>query len=107
MNPLDGVPIHIAPFLPFEPTDGEIARHLVRVGLADVLGWIGEEVGEGPKATHAIMINADHPLAVVGGGGPHMYVSQQLMDRLRLFPSDDLTYDLVVGVVASLGKQAS
>ena len=43
--------------LPIHPSPGEQARRLVRRGMADVLEWLGEDVGPGPHdATHAIVM---------------------------------------------------
>lgn len=43
--------------LPFHPTPGEQARRIVRHGMADVLAWLGEEVGPAPhEATHVLRL---------------------------------------------------
>lgn len=51
-----GVPIVESPGLPIYPSDGEIARRIVRNGLADVLEWLGEPVGPGPDEPTMAMI---------------------------------------------------
>lgn len=47
--------IIISSILPLKPSPGEDARRIVRHGLADVLAWLGEDVGPRPGAqTHAV-----------------------------------------------------
>lgn len=68
----DGLPVVISPQLPIAPTDGEIIVRVVRHGLADVLAWLGEDVGPLPDAkTHAIQT----PTA--------LYVSRECHDELK------------------------
>lgn len=43
-----GIPVYVSPILPTRPSPGEDARRIVRHGLADVLAWLGEEVGPKP-----------------------------------------------------------
>lgn len=43
--------------LPMPPSDGEVARRIVRHGLAPYLRWLGEDVGPAPhEVVHAIQI---------------------------------------------------
>lgn len=43
--------------LPMPPTDGDVARRIVRHGLADILRWLGEDVGPQPyDKVHALQI---------------------------------------------------
>jgi hypothetical protein len=45
----------ISPLLPIRPSLAEDAVRMVRHGLADVLEWLGEDVGPVPgQATHVI-----------------------------------------------------
>lgn len=47
--------IVVTPVLPIKPSPGTDARRIVRHGLADVLAWLGEDVGPRPGAqTHAV-----------------------------------------------------
>jgi hypothetical protein len=62
----------MAPGLPVAPTDAENIVRQVRHGLADVLEWLGEDVGPKPGAcTHAVTT----PTA--------MFVSQECFDELK------------------------
>jgi hypothetical protein len=67
-----GLPVIIAPGLPVAPTEAENIVRSVRHGLADVLAWLGEDVGPKPGAcTHAVTTtNA-------------MFVSQECFDELK------------------------
>ena len=63
--------------LPIHPSPGEQARRLVRHGLADVLAWLGEEVGPGPHdAMHAAVV------MVEPGGPATLMVSAEAMRRI-------------------------
>lgn len=67
-----GVQVHVTPILPTHPTFSESIRRRVRHGLADVLEWLGEDVGPYPdEPTHAFRI------------GNSLYVSQWLYDSLK------------------------
>jgi hypothetical protein len=67
-----GLPVIIAPSLPIAPTDAENIVRSVRHGLADVLAWLGEDVGPKPGACmHAVTT----PTAV--------FVSQECFDELK------------------------
>lgn len=66
--------------LPIHPSAGEVARRIVRHGLADVLAWLGEKLGPRPdELTHAI--------ASVDPGNRFdlgiLFVSPEYHDRLR------------------------
>ena len=51
-----GLRVIVSESLPWEPTDCENTRRIVRHGLKDVLEWLGEEVGMAPfQPTHMIM----------------------------------------------------
>lgn len=66
-----GVPVVVSPMLPIVPSPGTDARRLVRHGMADVLAWLGEDVGPKPgEVTHAL----------VAGGS--LWVSQEAYDAL-------------------------
>ena len=58
INPVDllsTMQVVITPALPQEPSHREVARRLVRHGMADVLDWLGEDVGPAPDAlTHVL-----------------------------------------------------
>lgn len=70
MNRL-GFDIVISNVLPIIPSPGEDARRIVRHGLADVLDWLGEDVGPSPgMPTHALMV------------GDTLHVSPDLYERL-------------------------
>jgi hypothetical protein len=67
-----GMPVRISPQLPIEPSDEDNIVRSVRHGLADVLAWLGEDVGPKPgDPCHAIST-------------PHaLYVSQECFDELK------------------------
>lgn len=72
----------VSRLLPVAPSVGEVARRLVRHGLADVLEWLGDPVGPKPD---------DQTHAVVGfdgsrSGGAVLMVSQELHDQLLPLP---------------------
>lgn len=51
---IGGLGVVVSPLLPTPPTPGEEARRIVRHGLADVLEWLGEDIGPRPDhPTHA------------------------------------------------------
>jgi len=65
--------IVVSPVLPIYPSPGEVSRRTVRHGLADVLEWLGEDVGPKPdEVTHALQV------------GGVLHVSQDLWRRLNL-----------------------
>jgi hypothetical protein len=67
-----GLPVRISPQLPIAPSDEDNIVRSVRHGLADVLAWLGEDVGPKPGAAcHAIST----PSA--------LYVSQECFDELK------------------------
>ena len=67
-----GLPIKISPQLPIIPSDADNIVRAVRHGLADVLAWLGEDVGPKPGAPcHAIST----PEAI--------YVSQECFGELK------------------------
>lgn len=56
MTATASIPVVVSPALPIRPTDEEYVVRIVRHGLADVLQWLGEDVGPKPgDATHAIV----------------------------------------------------
>jgi hypothetical protein len=62
----------VSPALPIIPSITEDAVRMVRHGLADVLAWLGEDVGPGPgQATHAVM------------AGDTLLVSKEMHERIR------------------------
>lgn len=66
------IPVVVSTILPFHPSPSEDIGRIVRHGLADVLTWLGQEVGPKPgEPTHAMMI------------GVVLYVSPELDDRIR------------------------
>ena len=76
---LTGIPVHISDRLPLYPSDGAIARRIVRHGLADVLAWWGEEPGPDPlEPTHA-MLTTDLI------GARTLVCSPEYADRLRAY----------------------
>ncbi len=64
-----GIPVVESDVLPLVPSPGMVGRRLVRHGLADVLAWLGEDVGPEPDAqTHALMVgNTIHASASIVG----------------------------------------
>ena len=65
--------IYVSEFLPLAPTMADDVRRQVRHGLADVLEWLGEDVGPAPgEPTHAIQ------------AGVALLVSPELAARLEL-----------------------
>lgn len=67
-----GVPVMVSSALPTIPSFGEDIRRRVRHGLADVLTWLGEDVGPAPgEPSHAYAM------------GGRLVVSQELADRMR------------------------
>jgi hypothetical protein len=65
--------------LPIHPGPGEQARRLVRHGMADVLAWLGDEVGPGPEeATHHAIVTVDPATS----GQAVLYVSRDFMQAI-------------------------
>lgn len=55
-----GIKVIESPTLPLDPTSAQDARRIVRHGLADVLAWLGEDVGPKPgEQTHALLLGRD------------------------------------------------
>ena len=56
--------------LPIAPSPGAVGRRIVRHGMADVLRWLGEDVGPRPEdETHALLLGGNTLLgsaAIVG-----------------------------------------
>jgi len=72
------IPVVISPMLPIYPSPGTDARRIVRHGLADVLEWLGQEVGPEPGVpTHAYL--STDP---AHGGGTTVIMSQEYHDAL-------------------------
>jgi hypothetical protein len=69
VSDLFGIPVIESTLLPMPPSDGAVARRLVRHGLADVLRWLGEDVGPAPDAqTEVLMVgNTVHASAAIVG----------------------------------------
>lgn len=51
--------IVVSPHLPIPPTPGADARRIVRHGLADVLAWLGEDIGSKPGEQIHILEQVD------------------------------------------------
>lgn len=76
---MPGLDVIVSKALPLHPGPGEVARRIVRHGLADVLAWLGEKVGPKPEdLTHAIA--GMDPAGPVGGV---LFVSAEYAERLR------------------------
>ena len=72
MYSLLGMNVIESPELPLHPSDGTIAKRIVRHGLADVLEWLGEEVGPKPEdLTHAFIIGNNIYASVALVSSPH------------------------------------
>ena len=72
MATLDGLDVVVSWALPRTPTDAENIVRSVRHGLADVLAWLGEDVGPKPgEQAHVLMV------------GRQLFVSQELFDKLK------------------------
>lgn len=55
----DGMDIRRSPVLPMPSSDAMDARRIVRHGLADVLRWLGEDVGPRPgEPVHAVQVHS-------------------------------------------------
>lgn len=53
-----GLPVIVSDVLPVPPSAGEVGRRIARYGLADVLDWLGEELGPAPETeTHVVWID--------------------------------------------------
>ncbi|MDP9820459.1 hypothetical protein [Nocardioides massiliensis] len=72
---LFGITVIESPHLPTYPSPGTDARRIVRHGMADVLAWLGEDVGPKPgEPTHAFLI------------GSTLAASAAMVGRLRSLP---------------------
>jgi hypothetical protein len=53
-----GLNVIESPLLPLDPSPGAVGRRIVRHGMADVLAWLGEDVGPKPDAqTHVLLFD--------------------------------------------------
>lgn len=69
---LGGIPVVVSDHLPLTPSDGEVARRIVRHGLARVLEQLGEGVGPRPEdQTEVLLIDGS------------MFMSEDAHDRVR------------------------
>lgn len=75
-----GWPVLVSPALPLVPSPGEWARRFVRHGMADVLAWLGEDVGPEPDALTHVMLGMD----LAFGGGVVAFVSAEMFERLNV-----------------------
>jgi hypothetical protein len=66
---LFGIPVVESSALPIKPSPGQDARRMVRHGMADVLAWLGEDVGPKPgEETHCLLIGGTlHASAAIVG----------------------------------------
>ncbi len=72
VDALMSMPVYVSNALPMPPSTREWARRIVRHGLADVLEWLGEDVGPAPDdQTHAIR------------AGRQFFVSPSLYETLQ------------------------
>lgn len=70
-----GLPVFVSPVLPITPSPGTWARRFVRHGMADVLTWLGQDVGPKPDdETHALIV------------GQTIHASAAMVERLRTSP---------------------
>ena len=59
IHALGGWPVVESSLLPTTPSSAEDARRIVRHGLADVLDWLGMEVGPEPGALTHVVVATD------------------------------------------------
>lgn len=106
-----GMPVLVSPALPLRPSPGEWARRFVRHGMADVLEWLGEEVGPEPDALTHVMVGMD----LAHDGSVIAFVSAEMFERLKAqAPSpvqivhgiDRYTQEHLCGEIAGLGTDA-
>lgn len=82
---LFGLRVYIDPSLPIVPSDGEVARRIVRHGMKDVLEWLGEAVGPAPdEITQCFVFR--HPVT----GEKAIFMSRELYHEIRI--GVDFTY---------------
>lgn len=76
---LFGLRVYVDPSLPIVPSDGEVARRIVRHGMKDVLAWLGEDVGPAPdEITQCFVFK--HPVT----GEEALFMSRQLYQEIRI-----------------------
>lgn len=74
-----GLDVVVVNNLPLIPSDAENARRIVRHGLADVLRWLGEQVGPKPFEETHCLISKDDPR----NGRASLSVSRELAATLH------------------------
>jgi hypothetical protein len=83
-----GTPVVVLTSLPIVPSDGTNARRMVRHGLADVLEWLGLDVGPEPYEEQHAFISS--------GWGAHepsvIYVSAYMFNRLKGYSQGGLLH---------------
>lgn len=77
---LGGIPVMVTPILPIYPSPGTWARRFVRHGLADILAWIGEDVGPTPGELTEVIYASDGSRDASRG---ILWVSQEKYEALR------------------------
>lgn len=82
---LGGMTVLVSPTLPLAPSTGEWARRLVRHGMAEVLEWLGEDVGPEPDALTHVVLGADPTYfgPRVEVGHQVAFVSSEMYERLK------------------------
>lgn len=66
LTTLAGLRVVVSPLATRKPTPGEWARRFVRHGMADVLDWLGEDVGPHPDdRVPGALVNNQAGLVVV------------------------------------------
>ena len=80
-SPEWGLRVFTSRVLPIEPTPGQVARRIVRRGLAERLPWLAIDPGPSPQAaTHAIFV------------GSTVHVSHALYDEMHEWAADGSPY---------------
>lgn len=77
VSTLGGIDVIESNLLPMSPSDGQVARRIVRHGMAKYLAWLGEDVGPAPdEQVNALLIgNTLHTSAAIFGVFPRDPVS--------------------------------
>ena len=74
-----GIRVTVSDHLPYAPTDGEYARRMVRHGMADILAWLGEDVGPKPTDRTHVVYGFDGSR----DGQGSLMVSAEMFEHLR------------------------
>jgi len=81
---IGGLSIIVTNLLPFDPAPGLQAERMVRHGLADVLAWLGEDVGPEPDFDPVEVLHAPDRSAILVSPRVYALLSEEARNRYSI-----------------------